>query len=145
MILPRVFTVSEANALVPLLVERMGRIEKLVGDAQVLQDRLEGNAPSADRVGEGVAMVDAGDPHTSLQVVEKMIQDELTGIGRLGVTVKGLTPPTVDAPALRNGRPVNLCWSLGEDAFDHWHPVDRGYDERVPLDEADDFGAELPQ
>jgi dTDP-4-amino-4,6-dideoxygalactose transaminase len=39
----------------------------------------------------------------------------------------------VDFPGVREGRPVFLCWRLGEDAVAHWHDVDSGFLGRRPL------------
>ena len=39
--------------------------------------------------------------------------------------------------ALVTGRPIWLCFRLGESAVEHWHPHDEGFESRRPL-------AELP-
>jgi hypothetical protein len=41
----------------------------------------------------------------------------------------------VDFPAERDGRPVYLCWRLGEPSVQFWHEIDAGFVGRRPLEE----------
>jgi hypothetical protein len=42
----------------------------------------------------------------------------------------------IDFPALANGRPIWLCWRLGEpEEIRWWHELDTGFDGRQPLAE----------
>jgi hypothetical protein len=51
----------------------------------------------------------------------------------LGVEMKGMDIGLVDFPGEIDGRPVCLCWRLGEPAVAHWHELDAGYAGRQPL------------
>jgi hypothetical protein len=51
------------------------------------------------------------------------------------VTLRDIRSGLVDFPALVNGRPVWLCWRLGEGAVAWWHEHDRGFEDRKPLAE----------
>jgi len=51
------------------------------------------------------------------------------------VTLRDITAGLIDFPALANGRPVWLCWRLGEGEIAWWHPTDEGFSGRKPLDE----------
>jgi hypothetical protein len=46
--------------------------------------------------------------------------DRLSG---MGVLVQDFKRGLVDFPARRDGRPVFLCWQIGEETLDHWHPA----------------------
>ncbi len=50
-----------------------------------------------------------------------------------GVTLRDIGSGLVDFPALANGRPIWLCWKLGEDDIAFWHELDAGIAGRKPL------------
>jgi hypothetical protein len=66
-----------------------------------------------------------------------MLEALLRGLGRLrraGLRVDDLRHGMLDFPALRGGRPVLLCWRVGEASLDFWRePGDR--DSRLPVDD----------
>lgn len=49
------------------------------------------------------------------------------------ILLKDIERGLVDFPAVRDGRPVLLCWQLGEPAVDHWHEVSEGFAGRQRL------------
>jgi hypothetical protein len=51
------------------------------------------------------------------------------------VALRDIGMGLVDFPALVNGRPVWLCWRLGEDRVRFWHRQDEGFASRRPLTE----------
>ena len=51
------------------------------------------------------------------------------------VTVRDITSGLIDFPALANGRPVWLCWRLGEGEIAWWHATDEGFSARKLLSE----------
>jgi hypothetical protein len=47
---------------------------------------------------------------------------------RQGIVIKDLDRGIIDFPSIReNGEEVYLCWSLGEDDIEAWHPLDAGF------------------
>lgn len=63
------------------------------------------------------------------------------GLARLdgwGVVVRDLESGICDFPARREGRPVYLCWRVGEERIAAWHEPDAGFAGRRPLDEGTD-------
>ena len=62
-------------------------------------------------------------------VVSKMVEWD--------VTLRDITAGLIDFPALANGRPVWLCWRLGEGDISFWHGQDEGFASRRSI-------AELP-
>jgi hypothetical protein len=68
---------------------------------------------------------------------EKAVQetkDSLAEIDSIGVQVKDLEQGLLDFPSLMDGKPVLLCWKLGEPAIAHWHTEEEGFAGRKPLD-----------
>ncbi len=49
------------------------------------------------------------------------------------VTLRDISAGLVDFPALANGRPIWLCWKLGEDDIAYWHELEAGIAGRKPL------------
>jgi len=65
------------------------------------------------------------------------IIDQMTAavarIDALGITLRDIERGLIDFPALSGGRPVWLCWQLGEDDVAFWHELDTGFGSRRPL------------
>lgn len=59
----------------------------------------------------------------------------------LGCQFKGFDEGLVDFHSLYEGRPVLLCWKLGEAEVAWWHEIDGGFAGRQPIarDERDRF------
>ena len=124
----KTFTIDQANRMLPLvrkivqdIVDEYARWQKLVKALDVAAA-----APSRDAV--------------ELDRLQRDIQSTATAIDRyvaelteLGVEMKGLDVGLVDFPGEIGGRPVCLCWRLGEPAVAHWHERDAGFAGRQPL------------
>jgi hypothetical protein len=50
-----------------------------------------------------------------------------------GITLRDIGSGLVDFPALANGRPIWLCWRLGEGDIAWWHELETGIAGRKPL------------
>ena len=50
-----------------------------------------------------------------------------------GILLRDISSGLIDFPALANGRPIWLCWRLGEDQIGWWHEADTGFEARQPL------------
>jgi hypothetical protein len=61
-------------------------------------------------------------------------RDTLAEIEEIGVQVKDLEQGLLDFPAVMEGRPVLLCWKLGEKEIGYWHSEEDGFAGRKPLD-----------
>ena len=54
----------------------------------------------------------------------------------MGVEVKDLDVGLIDFPSVRRGKPIYLCWKLGEgDSIGWWHEVETGFAGRRPIKE----------
>ncbi|MCA1833111.1 MAG: DUF2203 domain-containing protein [Actinomycetota bacterium] len=119
----KVFTVAEANALIGVL----GPVLEQLRDAQAVLDarhgELEEHAPGNGGGEPGVeflgAMSDAGKAIAKLNEAGVVVRDPASGL--------------IDFPAEREGQRIFLCWRIGEDAVDWWHPTTSGFADRRPL------------
>ena len=128
------FTVEEANDLVPDLELAFGHLARLRGEASVLVEAL-GGGERAMEVLKGAA------PGPGLQVHARRFQalvEEINGVveqvNEMGCLVKDIDAGLVDFYGVREGEPVFLCWQFGEPAVAHWHPVEEGFASRQPIE-----------
>jgi hypothetical protein len=119
----RVFTVAEANAMLDDLrptLEAMQRARKVV-------------LASAERVRGTVAGNGGGKPAGEYADALELLGRETERLSAEGILIRDIDTGLVDFPGERDGRPVFLCWKLGEDEVGFWHPVDTGFSGRRPL------------
>jgi len=135
MSIERTFTLSEAQALLPVLEEL---VQSAVGARQRLEQIDEEMQTLISRIllSGGVQV----DPiYTSRLKAERernaqRLEDAVQEIAASGVQLKDLELGLLDFPCLMNGSVVLLCWKLGEHAIEHWHGLQEGFANRKPLD-----------
>ena len=129
----KLFTVEEANAMLPLVRAITGDMVALSRDVVDRRDRLNQinehrESGSRDPYGDEVAQIE--------QELEKDV-DRLNEYARellqLGVEPKGATEGLVDFPCSMDGRIVYLCWRYGEPEVLYWHEINGGFAGRQPL------------
>ena len=142
----KIFTIEEANALVPELTTRVG---ELLERADTIESRLE-----ALRARAGKASVSASpDGEVLLEPSpsdEPTLRDEKLGIleaidafetgwhevEALGAVVKDTRSGLLDFYGHVAGKLVWLCWRHGEESVAHYHDLDTGFSSRKPIDTA---------
>ena len=124
----KVFTVQEANALLPDVRDIVGKIQR----AHRKLSHYRGDAKKASEAAElGGGGFANGVAYASDLLA---LTAELSELEDLGVQLKDFERGLVDFPSLRDGRVVLLCWQLGEgDELEWWHDVDAGFAGRTPL------------
>jgi hypothetical protein len=120
----RVYTVDEANAMLPELRERLARIREA---RQVLLQ-------TAELVTERVA-TDGGGAHGGREYWEaqQTLKWEIERLADENIVLRDPESGLIDFPGEREGRRVWLCWRLGEERVANWHEVDSGFIGRRPL------------
>ena len=122
----RLFTVEEANALLPTLRE-------ILDDLAVHRDALREKAHDMEpilRAKTGNGGGRAGSEY-GLETYELYLAVER--IRELGVVLKDPDMGLLDFPHEREGRVVFLCWHPPEERVAYWHDLDAGYAGRQPL------------
>jgi hypothetical protein len=133
--LSKTFTLSEAQTLLPV-------VEALLRRAQLSAARNDELEQEMQQLSQRIFV--SGGMHVDVSAAakrraerEKAVQetkDSLAEIDSIGVQVKDLEQGLLDFPFLMDGKPVLLCWKLGEPAIAHWHTVEEGFAGRKPLD-----------
>ena len=129
--MPRTFTVEQANRTLPL-------VSRIVHDIVTLYPRWRECVGQIELL---AADAHAELPDPRLAELEREVQAlaaEIDGciheIEELGIEYKlPFDAGLVDFPGEIDGRPVYLCWRLGERAVEHWHELDAGFAGRRPL------------
>jgi hypothetical protein len=131
---PRLFTVAEANALLPrlniLLEQQMELLSELDAGLEALRalggdpDDLEPAPSDSPAVREAKAV---------LQRKAEAFRAGWTEVEATGAVVKDVRLGLLDFYGRLDGQLVWLCWRYGEPAVGHWHALDRGFASRSPL------------
>jgi hypothetical protein len=124
----KLFTIEEANALLPSVREILKRIQRSRRLLGMYRNQAKLAAEGAEQGGGGM---DNGVLYAKLLT---NFAEEMSGLEALGVQLKDFDRGLVDFPSLRDGRIVLLCWQLGEgDELEWWHDMDAGFGGRTPL------------
>ena len=120
------FTIEEANALIPDLMECVPRLQSLYSsmttqfpDMKQVREKVNTNSGSlqgADYL--RVALI--------ANEIIKHLEDQ-------GCVLKGIENGLVDFPALREGKEILLCWKMPEKEICFWHDLQSGFAGRQPI------------
>ena len=119
----RLYTLEEANAELPDLRERLPRL-------RVARDGL---IAASERIKEAVASDGGGVAEAGWFTHQQTRKTELEHLAERGILLRDPEVGLIDFPAERGGRPVYLCWRLGEDQVAWYHEANAGFGSRKPL------------
>ena len=124
----KLFTVKEANALLPTVRGIVRRIQRAYGRVSAAQEQARLAAAGAAQGGGGMA---GGGQYV---LALSSLAEAAGELEELGVQLKDYTRGLIDFPAMRDGRVVLLCWQMGEgDELEWWHDLEAGFAGRQPL------------
>jgi hypothetical protein len=127
---PRLFTVNEANALLPMLRPLMERILENVGR---LRSKTEAVIRDQQLDPEAFDLMERLQENGEIARLVKEIKDWVEEIHRHGCLCKGVEQGLIDFPCMMGAEVVFLCWQLGEANVGHWHRIEDGFAGRRPL------------
>ena len=127
------FTVTEANAALPLVGVIVRDITELARDLRERHERLARVRPSergsmGDAHREEVQLVQA-----EFERDQERMQEFEQELKNLGVELKDYYTGLIDFPCWMNNHEVYLCWRLGEPDVAHWHEIEEGFAGRQKL------------
>ncbi len=132
------FTVEEANRMIPEIRPRLERLVETKREYDRLQTRIEVlSLASAGASSENPDAQELKRLHEQRNQLADQISQGVSGIHRRGCLVKDLDRGLVDFYALSGDRLVYLCWQVGEADVSHWHPLDGGFQGRQRIHEAE--------
>ena len=124
----KLFTVEEANALLPSVRKIVSRIQRTHKALSRYRNAAKKAAEAVEHGGGGI--------HEGIHyaTVLSELTLALADLEALGVQLKDFERGLIDFPSLRDGRMVLLCWQMGEgDELEWWHDLDAGFAGRTPL------------
>lgn len=124
----RIFTVEEAESLVPELTETFASI-------QAEKAALESILPDIRRAAENRQSGGGSEYGPRYVAALTRISDALERVSKMGVMVKDVDKGLCDFPYDRDGRLIFLCWKVGEDSISWWHDMDAGFGGRRAISE----------
>jgi hypothetical protein len=133
----RLFTVNEANSLLPELrplvqriLDRLGSLREKSEDV-VRAERLSPASPDLMKSlqrNEAIARL--------IHEVKCLVEE----INAFGCVCKGIEEGLVDFPCMLGGEIVFLCWRFGEESVGHWHKIEDGFAGRKTLLDGEEEG-----
>jgi hypothetical protein len=124
----KLFTIDEANALLPSVREILRKIQRSRRKLSTYRAAAKLAADGAEQGGGGM---EGGALYATILT---NFTEEIAELDGLGVQLKDFDRGLVDFPCLRDGRVVLLCWQLGEGGqLEWWHDMDAGFGGRTPL------------
>jgi len=120
----RLYTVEEAGSMLDDLRERLPRIREARNELLASAERIEGRATGNGGGGEGRGYWKA----------MRSLRTDVEYLSERSIVLRDPDTGLVDFPAERNGRPIFLCWRLGEGGIGYWHDEDAGFTGRKPLE-----------
>ena len=131
----RYYSIDEANAALPeverILIALRDQREELIN----LRDRVVAASPPDDETPTTGAAEQIRLLRLGMQGLIDQMQAGVARLVELDITLRDIASGLIDFPALVTGRPIWLCYLLGEAAVENWHAHDEGYDTRRPLSE----------
>lgn len=119
----RRFDATQAEAALPMLRELLPRVK----------DARRALIDAADRITAAVAADGGGVAGNDWFVARERLRADLTTLADEGILLRDAETGLVDFPSEREGRPVFLCWRLGEDRVAWYHDERSGIAGRRPL------------
>jgi hypothetical protein len=130
----RLFTPREANSALDEVRPVAERLVALRARMRELSETQGENILAIGGNGVGYAASDLNVARAELEELAEQVAKAVRALDALGVVVKDLDLGLLDFPGLRAGEEVELCWQVGEDAGEYWHPLEAGYRGRKPID-----------
>jgi hypothetical protein len=122
----RLFTVEEANALLP-------KLKELLDDVAIHRDAMREKVPHLEPILRSAGANGGGRIGSEYGVEAYNLYLAIERIRELGVLLKDLDTGLLDFPHEREGRVVFLCWHPPEESVAFWHEIEAGYRGRQPL------------
>ena len=128
----RYFGIDEANAV---LVDARPVLEQLRDDRERVAEVQAGLQRDRENNGSAEHAEQLAEREQEVREIVQRMQRAVAQIDEWGIMLREIGTGLIDFPALANGRPIWLCWRLGEGDVEWWHEANVGFDQRQPLSE----------
>jgi hypothetical protein len=133
----KIFSVEEANRLIPYLEQALDALARSAREIAALQSEVMVLA-AIESSGATSKSLDVRDLREKEARCARMLEEFRAALHDLtsrGCILRDLDLGLVDFYTMARDRVVCLCWRAGEAAVGHWHTTDAGFSGRRPLSE----------
>jgi hypothetical protein len=131
----RFYSIDEANTALPEVERILVALRDQRKELIQMRDRVLDATPDGDETPSAGAAEQIRLLRLGMQGLIDQMQAGVARLVEMDITLRDIATGLIDFPALVAGRPIWLCWRLGEGQVANWHPHDEGYDSRQPLSE----------
>jgi len=131
----RFYAIDEANAALPEVERILTALRDQREELIALRDRVIDATPDGDETPSTGAAEQIRLLRLGMQGLIDQMQAGVARLVEMDITLRDISSGLIDFPALVAGRPIWLCWRLGEADVANWHAHDQGFDSRRPLTE----------
>ncbi len=132
MIQQKVFTVEEANKLIPELSNWVVKLREKSEEIAMQEVKIDAQELVTNHDSEkSLALLNCEIEHLNQLVTA--FNEGVEKIHSHGCFLKDVRMGLVDFYTVRDGKVVYLCWKFGEGQIAYWHEVGMGYPSRQPL------------
>ncbi|MDE1764859.1 MAG: DUF2203 domain-containing protein [Thaumarchaeota archaeon] len=125
------FTLKEANAVLPSVIEKFKYIVDLKNEVIKIQTEMETNPKYMASFKEYI--LKKQEFNATISNFYRAIEE----IESMGVVMKSVEEGLLDFPSLRFNEEIWLCWKDGETEIKFWHGKDEGFNGRRPVESFD--------
>ncbi len=137
------YDIDTANAKLPEIRETLLRLADQREEVIAVRNRIvELNAPALAAASAGSPPAPGPEVDRETQMLRLRMQglvDQMQAaalkLDGWGIQLRDIATGLIDFPALVSGRPVWLCWRLGEESVGWWHETSEGFDSRRKLED----------
>jgi hypothetical protein len=128
----RFYSLSDADAMVPEMAPVVDRLRAQRDEIAGLRDRYRLREAAAPSAGDDPEL---GMLRLRIRGLVDQMQADVAWLDEREIVLRDIATGLLDFPALAGGRPVWLCWRLGEASVLFAHRQDEGFSGRRPVGE----------
>jgi hypothetical protein len=133
---PKIFTLDQANAMLPLVRAIVRDLTDLSRDVLDRRERLAFLLAGREGDAKDLYRDELSQIEQELHKDNDRLREYVRELQELGVEPKNGPEGLVDFRCVMDGRVVYLCWKYGEPEIRFWHELDAGFAGRQKLPEA---------
>jgi hypothetical protein len=132
----KIFTLDEAQALLPVLEALLNRALEYKREADKVEEALHQISQRIHLMGGmKIDVVQVARMRAQMEQHLARVRESVGEINSIGVEVKDIESGLLDFPCRLDDEIVLLCWKTGEPAIEFWHTQEAGFEGRKPVDE----------
>ena len=130
--MPTYFTIQEANAVLPAVIQKYKALQQQRAEVQKLEAQLNSSMGMSFNLGDYATL------KKQLNSAVTKFYAAVEELENSGAVLKSLEEGLLDFPSKRFDEDVWLCWKEGETEIKFWHEKDVGFMGRKPLSVSDE-------